>query len=88
MGFDSWQERKVFLLYTIQTGCKGHVAPYTMNTGTLSQGVKWPEGEANHSSPSTADARNCGAIPPFPLSLESHGLIKHRGNFTSFFKFA
>jgi hypothetical protein len=32
--------------------------------GALSLGVKWPRREADHSSPSSAEVKNGGAIPP------------------------
>jgi hypothetical protein len=41
--------------------------------GGLSPGVNWPEGEADHSSPSSAEIKNGGAIPPFPIYF--HGVI-------------
>jgi hypothetical protein len=34
--------------------------------GALSPGIKWLKHEANHSHPSSAEAKNGGGIPPFP----------------------
>jgi hypothetical protein len=35
-------------------------------------GVKWPESDVEHSPPSSAEAKNGGAIPPLPVCL--HGI--------------
>jgi hypothetical protein len=43
----------------------------------LSRGVKRPARETDHSSPSSADVNNDGAIPPLP-----HMSSCRRGNFT------
>jgi hypothetical protein len=40
--------------------------------GFLSPGVKWPGREADHSSPSSAEAKNGGAIPPLPHTSSWH----------------
>jgi hypothetical protein len=52
--------------------------------GAISPGVKRPGREADHSSPSSAEVKNGGAIPPLPpmSSWHSAKLIKHRENFT------
>jgi hypothetical protein len=36
-------------------------------------GVKWPGHEADHSSPSSAEVKNGGAVPPLPICL--HGIV-------------
>jgi hypothetical protein len=41
--------------------------------GALSQGVKGPGREANHSPPSSAEVNYGEAIPPLPMSL--HGIV-------------
>jgi hypothetical protein len=51
--------------------------------GTLSPGVMRPGREAT--SPSSAEVKNGGAIPPVPTRLRGMviiSLIKHRDNFT------
>jgi hypothetical protein len=50
----------------------------------LLPGVKWPVHEADHSPPSSAEAKNGGAIPQLwhTSSWHSVKLIKHRDNFT------
>jgi hypothetical protein len=55
------------LPYTVQTGSGAHPAFYPMGTGgQFSQGVKQPGHEADNSSPSSAEIKNVGAIPPLP----------------------
>jgi hypothetical protein len=50
--------------------------------GAISQGVKRPGREANHSPASSAEFKN-GATMPLPhTSWHSASLIKHRDNFT------
>jgi hypothetical protein len=56
--------RKFPLLHTVQTGSGTNPASYPM--GTVGGGG----GEADHSAPCSAEAKNCGAIPPVP-----HGVI-------------
>jgi hypothetical protein len=47
------------LRHHIQTGSGAHPASYPMGiTGALTPGVKRPECEANHSSPSSAEVKN------------------------------
>jgi hypothetical protein len=41
--------------------------------GALSQGIKQPKREADHSAPSSADVKNGGAIPP--LTHMSSGMV-------------
>jgi hypothetical protein len=40
-----------------------------MGTGGSSSGAKWVGREADHSTPSRAEARNGGVIPPFPHNV-------------------
>jgi hypothetical protein len=49
-----------------------------------SSAVKLPERETDHSSPSSAEVKNCGAIPKLPntSSLRGAELIMYRDNFT------
>jgi hypothetical protein len=50
----------------------------------LSQGVKRPGREANHTSPFSSELKNIGGIHPLPHTSSWHSaqLIKHRDNFT------
>jgi hypothetical protein len=41
--------------------------------GAISPGVKRPGSEADHSSPSSAEVKNGGAIPPLPHMSSWHG---------------
>jgi len=43
------------LLHRVQTGFGSHTASYPVGTGALSQGVKRPEREADHSPPPSAE---------------------------------
>jgi hypothetical protein len=56
-----------------------------MGTGAIFPGLKPPGREADH-SPSSAEVKNSGAIPPLPhrFSCHSTSLINHRDNFTFF----
>jgi hypothetical protein len=51
-------------LYRVQTGFGAHPASYLTSTTDFSSGVKRQEREADHSSPSSAEIKNDGAIPP------------------------
>jgi hypothetical protein len=55
------------LLDSFQTGSGAHPASYPMGTGAVSPGVKQQGLEADHSSPSSSDDKNSGAIPPTPI---------------------
>jgi hypothetical protein len=50
--------------HSIQAGCGPHPASYPMDTGASSPEVKRPGSDADHSSPSSAEVKNGGAIPP------------------------
>jgi hypothetical protein len=45
------------LHYRVQNGSGANSASYPMGTRDLSLGVKWPEREANHSPPSSAEVK-------------------------------
>jgi hypothetical protein len=46
-------------------------------------GVKWPGHEADHSPPSSAEVKECGALPPLPqFVFIAWCLAKPRDNFT------
>jgi hypothetical protein len=45
---------------------------------TLSQGVKWPGSETNHSPSSSAEVKNAWSYTPLPNTSSRHGyLVKH-----------
>jgi hypothetical protein len=52
--------------------------------GALSSGIKRPGPEADHSSPSNAEVKKRGAIPPLLHTFSCHSVsqIKQRDNFT------
>jgi hypothetical protein len=52
------------LLHSIQTGSGPHPASYPMGAGALFPGAKHPGREADHFSPSSAEVKKGGAIPP------------------------
>jgi hypothetical protein len=54
------------LLHSIKTGFGAHPASYPVGTGALSPEIKRPRHEADHSSPSSAEVKNDGAISPPP----------------------
>jgi hypothetical protein len=53
-GFDSWQDQDFSLLHNAQSGSEASV----------SQEVKRPGRETDHSLQSSAEVKNSGAIPP------------------------
>jgi hypothetical protein len=61
------------LLHTVQTRSGADLLYYPMGTGTLPPGVKWPKREADHSSLSSAEVKNNGAIPPLPHTSLQRG---------------
>jgi hypothetical protein len=72
------------LLYSVQTGTGAHPASYPIGN----PGVNRPGCEADHSPPSTAEIKNCGATPP--LSHTSYSLVIHQlrtGTTLPFFTF-
>jgi hypothetical protein len=78
------REKGFSLLYSVQTGSGAHER-------LLSNGYwdSFPGGKSDHSPPSSAEVKNGGAIPTFPLRL--HGImlnylstITHRKNFLFF----
>jgi hypothetical protein len=58
------EARNFPLLHSVQTDFGTHPPSCTMGTGTLSLEVKRSERDAEYSSPSSAEAKNGGAIPP------------------------
>jgi hypothetical protein len=62
----SFSERKAFSSADIQTGSVAHPASYPMGTVGSFPGIKRPRHEADRSPPTSAEVKNCGAIPPLP----------------------
>jgi hypothetical protein len=52
------------LLHRVQTSSGAHPVPVQRVPGALSSGVKLPGHEADHSSPSSAEVKNRGSMPP------------------------
>jgi hypothetical protein len=65
-GLKSRQGQGFFLLHSIQTDSGAHPISYTMETGSISRGVKRPEREPDHSPPPSAKVKSDGAIAPLP----------------------
>jgi hypothetical protein len=70
-GFDPRQGLGIFLF---ATGSVAHPAPIQWVTGTLSQGVKRPGCEADHSPPFSAEVKNAWSYTStHPIYL--HGVV-------------
>lgn len=54
--------KSLSLVYSIQTESEAHPASYSGVPRALSTGVNLQEPEANNSSPSSVEAKKCGAI--------------------------
>jgi hypothetical protein len=55
------------LLHSIQTDSEAHPVSYPMGTGgSFPWGIKQQRRQADHSSPSSAEVKEGGAIPPLP----------------------
>jgi hypothetical protein len=65
-------EERFSLVRIVQTGSWAHRASDPMGTGGDFPGVKRPGREADHSHPSSAKAKNGGAIPPLPHMFSWH----------------
>jgi hypothetical protein len=72
-GFDIQQGQDFSPLHSIQTNSGAHPASCSIGTGGISPGVKQLGHEADYSPPSSAEVKNGGAIPPFPICL--HGIV-------------
>jgi hypothetical protein len=70
--------RDFSLLHNGQTGCGAGPVLYIMDTGALSSSFKRQKREAGHSSLSSAEVKNGGAIPPLVHTFLRYGayLIK------------
>jgi len=82
LEFDSWQGLGIFFFTTVlRMALRSTQPPIQWIAVALYLGVKWPEHEANHSSPSSAKAKMRGAMPPPPNTLSWRGAQlkkKHR----------
>jgi hypothetical protein len=69
-------------LHSVQTCSGAHPASYAMIMEGTARGVKRPECEADYSSPSSAEVKNSGAVPPLLHMSSWHSalLIKYRNN--------
>jgi hypothetical protein len=70
--FESWWRQQFSLLHVVQTGFGKHPA-YPMGTGALSQGVKRPGREADHSPPISAEVKETWVYtytPPYIFKAE------------------
>jgi hypothetical protein len=75
-GFDSRWGQESFLMSITSTAVLEPTQPPAL-------GVKRQGPEADYSSPSSAEAQNCGAVTPFlHVSSRARWLIKSRDNFT------
>jgi hypothetical protein len=54
------------LLHSVQTGSGAHPASYPIGSRGALPGAKRPGREADHSSPTSAEVKDGGAIPPVP----------------------
>jgi hypothetical protein len=83
-GFNSWP-CKIFLFSTASRPTLGpKQPPIHCVPGALSPGVKRQGRDVDHSHPSSAEIKKCGAIPPLPPMSSWHSalLIECRDNFT------
>jgi hypothetical protein len=80
--FDSWKN-EVFSSPQQPDQLWANPASYTMDTGSISLGVKRQGRETDRSTPSSAEVKNGGAIPllPHTSSWRVAQLFKHRDSF-------
>jgi len=85
LAFDSRQGQEFFLFTTMSRPALGPIQPpIQWAPQALSPGVKGPGCEADHSSPSNAEAKNVWRYTSIlPCVLMVWHLVKHRNNFTS-----
>jgi hypothetical protein len=82
-GLDPRQWHGIFLFATASRPALGSTQlPIQWVSWALSQGIKWPGREADHSSPSSAEVKNAWiyTLTP-PYTFMSLYLIKHRIQF-------
>ena len=66
-GFESRQRQEIFVR-NVQTGSGSHSISHSVGTADLSQGMKRPGFEVNHSPPTIAEFKNewsCNFTPPW-----------------------
>jgi hypothetical protein len=64
--FEPWWGQQFSLLNVIQTGFGNHPASYPMGTRVLSQEVKRPRRESDHSPPTNAEVKETWVYTPTP----------------------
>jgi hypothetical protein len=64
-----------FLLYSVQTGSEAHPAFYPMGTADSVTKVKHQGHQADHSPPSSAEAKKGGAIAYLHSPICLHGIV-------------
>jgi hypothetical protein len=65
LGSIPGQGQEIFLFCAVYTPTLGpNQPPVQWGTGALSPGVKRPERETDYSSPSSAEIKSGGAVPP------------------------
>jgi hypothetical protein len=80
----AWTARVLFpagardfsLLHSVQARSESTQPPIQWGPGALSPGIKRPGLEADHSSPSSEEVKNGGAIPPLPIRL--YGVVLNK----------
>jgi hypothetical protein len=60
------ESRGFSVLHRVQTGVGAHPASYPMDTEECFKGVKRPRRETDYSPPSSAEAKNGGAVLSLP----------------------
>jgi hypothetical protein len=65
-GFNSWQRKNIFLFIKSRPDLEPTKLPIQWLPGVLSGEIKLSGPEADRSSPSSAEVKNVGVIPPLP----------------------
>jgi hypothetical protein len=83
-GFIPVNGKNLSVLHSVQTGSRSTRSLIRWVPGVISQRVKQPQLEADHSSSSSAEIKNDGATPPHPYMSSWHNdyIIKHGDKFT------
>jgi hypothetical protein len=63
--------RDCSLLHSVQTSSVAHPVSYSIGTEDFYPDQNWPERKAGHSPPSSAEVKNGGVIPPFPIPFHA-----------------
>jgi hypothetical protein len=73
MGFNPWQRQETFLFSTASiTALEPTQSPIQRIPEDPSPEAKWLGHEADHSAPSSAKAKNSGAISPLSYMFSRH----------------